>query len=155
MKVAEKHKRGLPTLAGKPSPLCMKAIQFILFFVILVPLSAFSQSNELFYKELSAAMGSGNSRQLTQLFHEEIDITRNGSEGSYSREQAGAMFLQFFQENHPTNFNLKHKGASADGQVYMIGQLETRNGQQFKIVCRARSVQAGFKVFKLDVEGSY
>ena len=133
----------------------MKAIQYIVFFLFLVPFSSYAQSNEQFYSELSKAMSSGNTKLLTQLFHEEINISNNGKEGSYNREQAGAILLQFFRENRPLTFNLKHKGASADGQVYMIGQLETQGGQQFRVVCRAKSWQSGYRVFKLDLEDSY
>ena len=135
--------------------LCMKAMKYILFFVLLVPFTSLGQENNQFYSELSKAMQSGNTVLLSQLFHDQIDISSNGKEGSYNREQAQAMLYQFFQDNRPLNFNLKHKGTSADGQVYMIGQLETKGGQQFKIICRAKSHSTGYKVFKLDMVGSY
>ena len=133
----------------------MKAIKYIIFLLFLVPVSSFGQENDQFYSELSQAMSSGNTALLKQLLHEEIDISSNGREVSYSKEQAGAILLKFFQENRPVNFSLKHKGASADGQVYMIGKLETLSGQNFKIVCRAKSHDAGYRVFKLDLTDSY
>ena len=133
----------------------MKNPQIIFLLLILLPFSAAGQGNQQFYRELSEAMGSGNTDRLGQLFHEEVDISENGKEGSYNREQAGNLLHNFFQENRPANFHLKHKGASADGQVYIIGQLETRTGQHFKIVCRAKSWSGGYRIFKLDVMNSF
>lgn len=120
-----------------------------------MPVFSYGQGNEQFYSELAKAMGSGNTTLLTGLLHEEIDISSNGKESSYSKEQARVMFLEFFQQNRPVTFSLKHKGASADGQVYMIGKLETTSGQNFKIVCRAKNNNAGYRVFKLDLTDSY
>lgn len=130
-------------------------MQYILFFIFLGPFTSFGQDNDQFYNELSKAMQSGNTVLLSQLLHDRIEISSNGKEGSYDREQAKAMLFQFFQDNGPLNFNLKHKGTSADGQVYMIGQLETKGGQQFKIVCRAKNHSYGYRVFKLDLVNSY
>lgn len=134
----------------------MKLFSFVLISFLFFPLQIFAQENEAFFSELSEGLKLGNSELLAQLLDDEVNITNNGKEQFYSRDEAMAELLRFFQGNSPVGFKMKHRGASADGQLYMIGMLDTREGRNYKIVCRARSwdSSSGYRIFKLDMVGS-
>ena len=130
----------------------MKANKLILALFLMLPLRLFAQSNEVFFTELSEGWKLGNTNRLSQLLDERVTIIKNGKEKSYSREEASAELLRFFGANRPVSFSLRHRGTSADGQLYLIGHLNTQGGGNFKIVCRARTFPSGYRIFKLDME---
>ena len=60
-------------------------------------------------------------RDLLKKWHEEGTLIK--------REQPGLFFLhQFFKKNQPTDFIVKHQGASQNNDYYQIGTLKTNNG---------------------------
>lgn len=123
-------------------------------FLWMVPMCASSQGNKHFHDEMSQAWRSGNSKSLSSLFDERIHLSENGTEAFYNKEQLQSVLGQFFEANQPVDFNLKHSGSSSNGQIYMIGKLETLNGRSFKVVCRAKSWKRGYRIFKLDLAES-
>lgn len=133
----------------------MKLTLIVCVFLWMVPFGAYSQSNEHFYNEMSQAWRSGNSQSLSNLFDETVQLSENGAEESYNKDQLQSVLGRFFQANKPVDFNLKHSGSSNDGQLYMIGTLETRDGRSFKVVCRAKSFNRSYRIFQLDLADSY
>lgn len=131
----------------------MKTALLVAFLFLLIPAHAFAQSDQVFLKELSEGWKLGNPKVLARLLDDKVEITNNGKEKSYSRDEATAELHRFFGTNQPVNFNLKHSGTSADGQVYLIGRLDTQSGKNYRIMCRARSWQSGYQIFKLDMDG--
>lgn len=122
------------------------------FFLFLLPLGVSAQSNEQFYKELSLAWKAGNVKSLAGMLHDEVEYSRDGKAARLSRLQVEGDLNTFFAGSRPMYFTLKHKGSSQDGQLYLIGQLETEAGSRYKIICRVKMHQAAFRIFRLNVE---
>ncbi len=127
----------------------------ILFSLLLFIVSGqvFAQNNKVFLADLSEGWKVGNTKLLTPLLDDKVSISSNGKEYLYSKEEAAAELHRFFGNNRPVNFNLRHSGASADGQLYLVGSLDIQGGANYKIVCRARSWNTGYRIFKLDMTG--
>ena len=123
-----------------------------IFLLCLLPLGVSAQSNEQFYSDLSRAWQAGNVKSLGGMLDDEVDFSREGKEGRFNRRQIEGELNHLFSNSKPSNFTLKHKGSSHDGQIYLIGQLETASGNRYKIVCRAKPVYASFLIFRLDVD---
>lgn len=130
----------------------MKKILYLLL-LSCIPLGASAQSNEQFYADLSQAWQAGNAHSLALLLDEQVDFSQNGKEGRLSKQQVKGQLNHFFNTYQPAVFTLKHKGSSQDGQLYLIGQLETNSGSRYKIVCRAKSVRTAYRIIRLDVAG--
>lgn len=127
--------------------------RILLYFLLcLLPLGASAQSNEQFYNDLQQAWQAGSVKSLGVMLDDEVDFSVEGKEGRLSRRQIEGKLNHFFTGSKPSNFTLKHKGSSQDGQVYLVGQLETAAGGRYKIMCRAKPVQSSFRIFRLDVD---
>lgn len=127
-----------------------KTIYF--FFLCLLPLGVSAQSNEQFYDDLSLAWKAGNVKSLAVMLDDEVEYSRDGKAGRLSRLQVEGELNTFFAGSRPMHFTLKHKGSSQDGQLYLIGQLETEAGSRYKIICRAKTYKTAFRIFRLDVD---
>lgn len=127
-----------------------KLLPVLLLF--LLPLGLSAQNNEQFYSDLSRAWQAGNVKSLSVMLDDQVDFSREGKEGRFSRRQLEGELNHLFSASRPRNFTLKHKGSSQDGQIYLIGQLETHSGSRYKIVCRARPVHTAYRIIRLDVD---
>ena len=120
---------------------------------MLLPLLMQGQSNERFYEQFDEAVQRGKVSLLSQLLDEEVDYQYLGIEKRFSRTETENNLRLFFSTSTPLRFKFKHQGASADGQLYGIGQLETAEGKSYRIMCRARAVGTEYRIIRLDIEG--
>lgn len=79
--------------------------------------------------EISTAIKTGNSKELSKYFASNVDLTLPGYEGVYSKAQAELIVKEFFNKNTPKSFSIIHQGASKDGSQYSIGNLVSGNGK--------------------------
>ena len=80
------------------------------------------------YDDIANAVKSGSSKELARHFSSRVELKIGSNENIYSKAQAEMILNDFFEKNQPVNFNIKHKGASAKGLPYIIGDLQTSNG---------------------------
>lgn len=85
------------------------------------------------YDEVANAIRSGDSRQLAAFFGNSIDLSIGQQEDVYSKAQAELILRDFFLKNPPKSFQLVHKGASQEGMVYAIGNLQTNGNKNFRV----------------------
>ncbi len=84
------------------------------------------------YDDISNAIRTGNSKQLSAYIGTNIDLTIGSQEAVYSKVQAEQILRNFFNNNTPQSFTLLHKGASKEGTMYVIGSLVTKAGKTFR-----------------------
>jgi hypothetical protein len=70
----------------------------------------------------------GSAESISQYFDETIELNAPGIEGLHSRDQANFILKDFFRNNPPTGFFVKHNGDSKNGAHYAIGELTTSKG---------------------------
>ncbi len=102
-------------------------------FVIVALLSVFSlKAAPVFYQdifeEIAFAVKSGDSKALSKYFSSMVEITINNEENIYSNKQAEQVLKSFFTKNQPQNFTIRHKGSSAKGLPYIIGDFQSSTG---------------------------
>lgn len=102
----------------------MKNLLTIFIFSILVTFSSLVFSQEI-YDKVTSAIKSGNAKELSALFDNNIEITILDKEQTYSKAQAEQVVKDFFAKNSPKSFELVHKGSSNEGSKYGIGTLIT------------------------------
>ncbi len=81
---------------------------------------------------IGMAIRSGNSASVAQYFDSTVDLTILEKESIYSRQQAQMVLQDFFAKNPVSSFNIIHRGSSAQGSTYGIGNL-VAGGQSFRV----------------------
>ncbi|NBC83384.1 MAG: DUF4783 domain-containing protein [Bacteroidetes bacterium] len=76
---------------------------------------------------LTSAFKNGNSNELANYFHSNIELVINGKEGIYSKNQAEQIVQRFFINHIPSSFEIVHEGGK-ESSKYAIGSLKTNNG---------------------------
>lgn len=110
-----------------------KKIPFIVFIASIVLLFfSFTNPDQNVTEEIIIAIRSGNSRELSKHFNNNINLTVPGYEGVYSKAQSEIILKEFFSKFTPKSFNIIHQGVSKDGSQYSIGNLETTNNTMFR-----------------------
>lgn len=107
----------------------MKSISSFVLLSFLISSLALAFSNTDIFEDISFAIKSGNSRELSKYFGSRVELSINDNENIYSKTQAEVILKEFFDKNPPTNFKIINKGASNKGLPYIIGELETASSK--------------------------
>lgn len=78
---------------------------------------------------ISNAIRSGNPKNISKYFIENIDLKVIAKEDVYSKEQAEMILKDFFIKHPVKSFTVAHKSEPKGGSQYVIGTLETSNGK--------------------------
>jgi hypothetical protein len=107
-------------------------IKFLLLFLNF----AFFTSDPL--EDIANAIRSGNSKNISSYFIENIDLKINEKEGVYSKQQAEMILKDFFVKHAAKSFAVIHKSITKNASQYVIGKLETAQGK-FRIYLLLKS----------------
>jgi hypothetical protein len=77
--------------------------------------------------EIILSLKSGNARDLSDYFNQNVELVVPGSDNVYSKAQAQLIVNNFFSENAPQSFSVIHQGGK-EGSQYVIGNLGTKKG---------------------------
>lgn len=113
---------------------------------------AFGQSDHPLSRAFSTAISRGDINGLTALLDDEVELTQPGANGTFRKQATSGKLNDFLRQNPPAHFLMKHQGASADGQIYAIGQLTTQSGGSYKVLLRAKPFGNQYRIFKLEVQ---
>ena len=96
--------------------------------LLIVSISSFAFSVDLI-DGISNAIRSGNPKNISKYFIENIDLKVIAKEDVYSKEQAEMILKDFFIKHPVKSFTVAHKSEPKGGSQYVIGTLETSNGK--------------------------
>ncbi|MCC2545630.1 DUF4783 domain-containing protein [Hymenobacter sp. BT175] len=77
---------------------------------------------------IKGAIRSGSSRELSQYFGANVDLSFDGDSQSYSATQAEFVMKDFFAKNPPSECQFNHQGASDGGIQYVAGKYKGKGG---------------------------
>lgn len=77
---------------------------------------------------IPAALKAGNASVIAKNFDKRVDITIDENSDNYSNIQAEMILKNFLEKFSSRNFTVLHKGNSANGAQYTIGNLKTNLG---------------------------
>jgi hypothetical protein len=80
------------------------------------------------YDDIALAVKTGNYKEVARHFNVRIELKIGETEDIYSKSQAEMILRDFFAKNPAVNFTIKHKGASAKGLPYIIGDYQATTG---------------------------
>ncbi len=96
--------------------------------ILIVSISAFAFAVDLI-DGISTAIRSGNPKNISKYFIENIDLKVISQEDVYSKQQAEMILKDFFTKHPVKSFTVAHKSEPKGGSQYVIGTLETENGK--------------------------
>ena len=79
--------------------------------------------------DIAIAIRSGNPKNISKYFIENVDLKIIEQEDVYSKQQAEMILKDFFSKHAVKSFTIAHKSEARNGSQYVIGTLETGNGK--------------------------
>jgi len=80
------------------------------------------------FDSIASAIKVGDAHGIALYFDKNVDVKTDDKPITYSRNQAELVLREFFHRNVPRAFTIIHRGSSAKGAKYIIGNLETSQG---------------------------
>lgn len=127
-----------------------KQLLAILFMsIFIIPLSAQSLDDAI--KQMKSAITAGNYSSLADLFSESVDLTIRNTDGIYSKTQAKGVLKNFFENEKPKSFEIKHQGSSNDGTIYAIGSFVSIN-RAYRVYALFKEKGGNTKIVQFQIE---
>lgn len=101
--------------------------------------------------DIAAAFRSGEAKQVSKFFADNVDMVVLDKEEVYSRSQAELILKGFFTKYPPKSFNIVHNGVSKNGSKFAIGSLVTGNGN-FKVTFFVKKENTSYLIHQLRIE---
>jgi hypothetical protein len=79
--------------------------------------------------DIAASIRSGNPKNISKYFIENIDLKIIEQEDVYSKQQAEMILKDFFTKHSVKSYNVAHKSEPKNGSQYVIGTLDTGSGK--------------------------
>lgn len=91
--------------------------------------------------QIKSYLQAGNATALSGMFASSVDVSINGNDDTFDKSTAAQKIQQFFQQNQPKTFTIKHEGAAPDGSKFVIGSLGTQQSTyRVHVVIRQNSI---------------
>ncbi len=129
----------------------MKTKSAFLLFIISIASFAFNKADVI--DDITGAIRSGNPKNISKFFIDNIDLKVIEQEDVYSKEQAEMILKDFFSKHPVKSYTVAHKSDPKNGSQYVIGTLETANGK-FRTYFLIKTVgsQSLIQLFRIETE---
>ncbi len=107
-----------------------KSIKILTFFLSILLISSttiFAGEPAGQIENITAAIKTGNSKELAKYFGPTVEIILPGSDGAFSKAQAEMIMKDFFTKYPPISFAVNQKGNSAGGAQFIIGTYKGKS----------------------------
>ena len=128
----------------------MKTRSLIILFVLSLT-TTISSADVI--DDIAAAIRSGNPKNISKYFIENIDLKIIEQEDVYSKQQAEMILKDFFTKHPVKSFTIAHKSEAKNGSQYVIGALETTNGKfRTYFLIKTTGGQTLIQQFRIETE---
>ena len=129
----------------------MKTKSLIVLFIIAF--SAFAFKADVI-DDIATAIRSGNPKNISRFFIDNIDLKVIEQEDVYSKQQAEMILKDFFSKHPVKSYTVAHKSESKNGsQFVVIGTLETTNGKfRTYFLIKTAGGQTLIQQFRIEAE---
>jgi len=128
----------------------MKTRSLIIIFLLSFTVSVCSAD---VIDDIAAALRSGNPKNISNYFIENIDLKIIKQEDVYSKKQAEMILKDFFGKHLVKSFTIAHKSEAKNGSQYVIGTLETSNGKfRTYFLIKTTGEQTLIQQFRIETE---
>ena len=128
----------------------MKTRSAILLFLVSIASFAFTLD---VIDDIATAIRSGNPKNISKFFIENIDLKVIEQEDVYSKQQAEMILKDFFTKHAVKSYTVAHKSQPKAGSQYVIGSLETANGKfRTYFLIKTVGTQTLIQQFRIETE---
>lgn len=128
----------------------MKTRSALLLFLITIASFAFKLD---VIDDIATAIRSGNPKNISKFFIENIDLKVIEQEDVYSKQQAEMILKDFFTKHAVKSYTVAHKSQPKAGSQYVIGSLETANGKfRTYFLIKTVGTQTLIQQFRIETE---
>jgi hypothetical protein len=128
----------------------MKTRSLILIFFFTFAGSVFAAD---IIDDIASAIRSGNPKNISRYFIDNIDLKVIEQEDVYSKQQAEMILKDFFTKHAVKSFAVAHKSEPKNGSQYVIGTLETSNGKfRTYFLIKTTGAQTLIQQFRIETE---
>ena len=93
----------------------------------------------------------GNTRVLSKIFAENVEITLQDEENVYSKVQAGLILDKFFSQNKPVSIKMLHKVNSNSSYLFAVLIVNTQKGP-YRIAYTLKENEGSLALIELRIE---
>ena len=129
----------------------MPKLKYSILLIISLFLFQRTFSQDAEKEAIAAAIKAGDAKTIGTYFAKSVDLTLNDLEDVYSKDQAIVILGDFFSENNPESFSLKHQGKSKLEDHFYIGDLKTST-QTYRLTFFLKKEDEAFKLKQLRIE---
>ncbi len=108
-------------------------------YIAILFLFAFTQQESTVDK-FEIAIVKQDAKVVTDLCDSFVEIETNKEDKVTSKSQAGSIIKDFFEAYPVKTFEYIHQGKSPGGAQYAIGTYVSKQGDQFRVVIKMKSV---------------
>jgi hypothetical protein len=120
--------------------------------LVIVVSAGLARGQADIFDNLSSVIRSGDSKQISKYFGNNVDLTILNTEEVYSKAQAEQILKDFFTKNPPKSFTIIHQGLSKESSKYAIGNYVAANGSVFRTYLYIKSVAGSDQIQELRFE---
>lgn len=103
--------------------------------------------------DIAAAIRSGNPKNISKFFIDNIDLKVIEQEDIYSKQQAEMILKDFFTKHAVKSYTVNHKSQPKAGSQYVIGVLDTANGKfRTYFLIKTTGASTLIQQFKIETE---
>jgi len=123
-----------------------------IFLLLVIAAASFAFKADV-TDDIAGAIRSGNPKNISKYFIDNIDLKIIEQEEVYSKQQAEMILKDFFSKHPVKAYTVAHKSEPKNGSQYMIGTLETANGK-FRTYCLIKTTgsQTLIQQFRIETE---
>lgn len=94
----------------------------------------FSHPNQDIFADFESAIAGGNANKFSKYLSSSVELELPGEvEGIYSKQQTIVILNRFFDKFPPTSFKIVHRGSSASGSKFAVGDYITGEEKTFRV----------------------
>jgi Domain of unknown function (DUF4783) len=110
---------------------------WLLPLMCLTLLTAYAGDKEThkdIFTDIESAISVGNAGMLSEFLNSSVELELPGEqEGIYSKQQAVVILNRFFNKFPPSSFKIVHRGNSAAGSKFAVGDYTTGPDKTFRV----------------------
>ncbi|MFT5513595.1 MAG: hypothetical protein ACI8SE_002004 [Bacteroidia bacterium] len=113
----------------------------------------FSMPQQDIFSDFESAIASGNANKFAKYLSSSVELELPGEvEGIYSKQQTIVILNRFFDKYPPTAFKLVHRGSSASGSKFAVGDYTTGEEKTFRVTVFVKKQGDNYLIQEIEFE---
>ena len=105
------------------------------------------------FNDIESAISIGNAGKLSEFLNTSVEIELPGEqEGIYSKQQTVIILNRFFSKYPPSAFSIVHKGNSAAGSRFAVGDYTTGSDKTFRVTIFIKKHGDAYLIQEIEFE---